>query len=265
MFSTYIDWQAKLVAILALSLMMLFTKSVDANDRVFIDDLQGIWFEKTYLDALRATKQPHQAEKKSKPVLIAIKKEGRAFPYFATNMVKATLMIVFDVEPGDAPNSYRLVLGEKNVPTSADDVVYVWFEGRKAADGQFRVLEIKEPLIMDGKLATYERVGKELGPIINSIVLSGEYLDQEGKKWVFTDSGKASFPGKSEFYFEASLMRGEATCDYIEAEDMKSATGLAYYGFEWTATGTLQLFEAKLNSTGDVTCLDQSFTELTPM
>ena len=242
MFLTYIDWQAKLVAILALTLMMLFTKSVDANDRVFIDDLQGIWFEKTYLDALRATKQPHQAEKKSKPVLI-----------------------VFDVEPGDAPNSYRLVLGEKNVPTSADDVVYVWFEGRKAADGQFRILEIKEPLIMDGKLATYERVGKELGPIINSIVLSGEYRDQEGEKWVFTDSGKASFPGKSEFYFEASLMRGEATCDYIEAEDMKSATGLAYYGFEWTATGTLQLFEAKLNSTGDVTCLDQSFAELTPM
>ena len=38
MFLTYIDWQAKLVAILALTLMMLFTKSVDANDRVFIDE-----------------------------------------------------------------------------------------------------------------------------------------------------------------------------------------------------------------------------------
>ena len=89
--------KSKLIRILAAGVFMVSMSNVSANERIFIDDLQGIWFEQTYLEALRKTKQPHEAEKKSKPVLIAIKKEGRAYPYFATDMVKATLMIVFDV------------------------------------------------------------------------------------------------------------------------------------------------------------------------
>lgn len=256
--------KSKLIRILAAGVFMVSMSNVSANERIFIDDLQGIWFEQTYLEALRKTKQPHEAEKKSKPVLIAIKKEGRAYPYFATDMVKATLMIVFDVEPGQKPNTYRLVLGERNAPTSSEDVVYVWFKGKKSSDGQFRNLQIKEPLVMNGKWASYERVGKELGPIINNIVLSGEYRDGQGKKWMFTDAGKASFPDQNPFYYEVSLVGDGATCDYIEVEDLQSLTGLAYYGFNWTKSGVLELFKANLKS-GKVQCQSLPFVALTPM
>ncbi|MDA1331414.1 MAG: hypothetical protein O3A65_02905 [Proteobacteria bacterium] len=256
--------KSKLIKILLTGVLMASMSNSSANDRVFIDDLQGIWLEQTYLKALRQTKQPHKAEKKAKPVLIAIKKEGRAYPYFATDMVKARLMIVFDVEPGQEPNTYRLVLGEKNAPTSAEDVVYVWFRGKKSSDGQFLNLEIKEPLVMAAKWASYERVGKELGPIINKIVLSGKYLDGKGKKWTFTDAGKASFPGKTPFYYEISLVGDGATCDYIEFEDLQSPTGLAYYGFNWTQSGTVELFKAKLKG-GKVQCQAKPFVALTPM
>ena len=264
MIFNYANWKLKLSTIFVVASLAAPMSDTNANDRVFIDDLEGIWFERNYLDFLRETKQPHEAEKKYKPVLIAIKKEGRVFPYFATDMVKATLMIVFDVEPGEDPETYRLVLGERNVPTSAEDVVYVWFKGQKSADGQFRQLQIQEPLIMDGQWASYERVGKELGPIINNIVLSGEYLDKEGEKWSFTDEGKATFPGENAFYYEVSLIRDGATCDYIEAEDLKSPTGLAYYGFRWTDSGTVQIFNANLEG-GAVLCQSQPFAELTPM
>lgn len=255
---------SQLIKILLTGALMASISNSSANDRVFIDDLQGIWFEKTYLEALRQTKQPHEAEKQSKPVLIAIKKEGRAYPYFATDMVKATLMIVFDVEPSQEPNTYRLVLGERNAPTSAEDVVYVWFKGEKSLDGQFRNLQIQEPLVMAGKWASYERVGKELGPIINNIVLSGQYLDGAGKKWTFTDGGKASFPDKTPFYYEISLVADGATCDYIEVEDLKSATGLAYYGFNWNQSGVMELYEANLEG-GNIQCQSKPFVVLTPM
>lgn len=264
MIFNYAHWKLKLSTIFVLASLVAPISNINANDRVFIDDLEGIWFERDYLDILRETKQPHEAEKKSKPVLIAIKKEGRVYPYFATDMVMATLMIVFDVEPGEDPDTYRLVLGERNVPTSAEDVVYVWFKGKKSADGQFRQLQIQEPLIMAGQWAEYERVGKELGPIINDIVLSGEYLDKDGKQWTFTDEGKATFPGESAFYFEVSLIRDGASCDYIEAEDLQSSTGIAYYGFSWTDSGTVKIFNASLEG-GVVVCRSQPFAELTPM
>ena len=264
MIFNYADWKLKISTILFVAFFTAPISNINANDRVFIDDLEGIWFERTYLDVLKETKQPHQAEKKSKPVLIAIKKEGRVFPYFATDMVKATLMIVFDVEPGQEPGTYRLVLGERNVPTSAEDVVYVWFRGQKSADGQFRQLQIQEPLIMNDQWASFERVGKELGPIINNIVLSGTYADKNGGKWTFTDEGKATFPGESAFYYEVSLIRDGANCDYIEAEDLKSPTVLAYYGFRWTEAGTVEIFKADLED-GAVLCQSEPFAELRPM
>ncbi len=264
MIFNYAYWKLKTSIMFVIVSLVVPISDANANDRVFIDDLEGIWFERSYLDILRETKQPHEAEKKSKPVLIAIKKEGRVFPYFATDMVKATLMIVFDVEPGEDPDTYRLVLGERNVPTSAEDVVYVWFKGQKSADGQFRQLQIQEPLIMDGQWAYYERVGKELGPIINNIVLSGEYFDKGGNEWVFTDEGKATFPNESAFYYEVSLIRDGATCDYIEAEDLQSSTGIAYYGFSWTDSGTVEIFNANLEAER-VVCQPEPFAELTPM
>jgi len=112
----YANWKLKFSTIFVVASLAAPMSDTNANDRVFIDDLEGIWFERNYLDFLRETKQPHEAEKKYKPVLIAIKKEGRVFPYFATDMVKATLMIVFDVEPGEDVETYRLVLGERKRP-----------------------------------------------------------------------------------------------------------------------------------------------------
>lgn len=60
--------KSKLIRILAAGVFMVSMSNVSANERIFIDDLQGIWFEQTYLEALRQTKQPHEAEQKSKPV-----------------------------------------------------------------------------------------------------------------------------------------------------------------------------------------------------
>ena len=107
-------------------------------------------------------------------------------------------------------------------------------------------------------------MGKELGPIINNIVLSGKYRDGQGKKWMFTDAGKASFPDQNPFYYEVSLVGDGATCDYIEVEDLQSLTGLAYYGFNWTKSGVLELFKANLKS-GKVQCQSLPFVALTPM
>jgi hypothetical protein len=231
------------------------------GDRVFIHDLEGIWMNEAYLKELRESRMPHQSAKKQRPVVIAIKREGRVYPFVSTDFQKAALMVVLDVEPDLEPGSYRLVLGNKNEPTSSEEAKYVWFKGARNADNRFDKLAIKELFIMKGKWADYERVGLELGPAVNSIVLTGNYKDRKGREWSFTDKGKASFPDKT-FYYELSLNDKSAKCEYFEAEDMEAADGTRLYGYRWKR-GELQLYDASVRK-DRVRCEPTPFAFLKP-
>ncbi len=231
-------------------------------ERVYIQDLEGIWMHDAYIDTLKKTRMPHNAAKKAKPMVIAVKREGRAYPFLSTDFDKAALMFVLDVEPDSKPDSYRLVLAKKNEPTSSSEVEYLWFKGKRDADRKFRELAFKDPFIMQGKWASYRHVGMELGPVVNGIVLAGSYKDKSGQEWMFTETGQASFPDKS-FYFELSINDKNAGCEYFEAEDLTSEDGKSYYGYAWKA-GKLQLFRAKI-SKDRVRCEAKPFVELTPL
>ncbi len=231
------------------------------GDRVFIRDLEGIWMNEAYLKELRATRMPHQSAKKQRPVVIAIKREGRVYPFVSTDFEKAALMVILDVEPDLEPGSYRLVLGKKNEPTSSDDASYVYFKGTRNADNRFDKLAIKELFIMKGQWADYERVGLELGPAVNNIVLTGKYKDRKGREWAFADNGKASFPDKT-FYYELSLNDKTAKCEYFEAEDLESLDGKRFYGYRWKR-GVLQLYNAKVKN-DRIRCESTPFAFLKP-
>ena len=230
-------------------------------DRVFVNDLEGVWMNDAYVKQLRKLRMPHLAAKKAKPVVIAIKREGNVYPYLVTDFTEAALMVVLALEPDIKPDSYRLVLGKKNVPTSASDATYVWFKGKRDHDHKFRELEFKEPFLMKNKWADFEHVGMQLGPVMNSIVLSGKYKDDKGRDWSFSDDGQAVFPDKT-FYFEVSINDKKARCEYLEAEDLAAPDGKSYYGYAWKG-GKLQLFNAELKKNG-VRCNSKPFAELTP-
>jgi len=232
-----------------------------ASDRVFIHDLEGIWMYDAYIDALKKSRMPHKAAKKARPMVIAVRREGRAYPFLATDFDKAALMFVLDVEPDLKPGSYRLVLAKKNEPTTSSEAEIVRFKGERDADRKFSELAFKDPFIMEGKWATYKHVGMELGPVVNGIVLAGSYKDKSGQQWMFSETGQASFPDKS-FYFELSINDKTAGCEYFEAEDLTSEEGKSYYGYAWKA-GKLQLFRAGI-SKDRVRCEAKPFAELTP-
>ncbi len=231
------------------------------RDRVYVADLEGIWMNEAYVKALRESRMPHQAAKKERPVVIAIKREGRVYPFVSTDFEKAALMVILDVEPDVKPGSYRLVLGQKNEPTSSDEAKYVWFKGSRNADGKFDRLAFKELFMMKGEWANYQRVGEELGPAVNAIVLAGKYTDRKGRNWSFTEKGRASFPDKS-FYYELSLNDKTAKCEFLEAEDLEAPEGKSFYGYRWKG-GKLELFNAKLNK-DKVRCDAAPFAVLTP-
>ncbi|UCD69195.1 MAG: hypothetical protein JSW48_03660 [Betaproteobacteria bacterium] len=231
------------------------------GDRVFISELEGIWMNDAYIKALRTVRMPHRAAKQASPVVIAITRQGRSYPYVATDFDKAAFMMILALEPDIKANSYRLVLGEKNEPTSAEDVTYIWFKGQRDADRKFRKLAFQEVFIMDGKWADYEHVGMELGPVMNGLVLAGRYKDSDGREWSFTEQGQATFPEES-FYYELSINDRKARCEYFEAEDLDAPGGISYYGYAWKA-GKLQLFRADMKN-DRVQCEAEPFAVLTP-
>jgi hypothetical protein len=238
------------------------------KDRVFLKDVEGIWINEAYMSVLAALKSPHAAAKKAAPVVIAIRREGRAFPMVVTDFNKASLQAVLDVEPDGKPGAYRLVVGADDKPMSSSEVKYIRFEAGKNGQGKIDRLRLAEPDFMKGKWAEYVPVAGELSPQMNRAVIAGTYRDESGKAWVFKESGEAAWPDQN-FNYELSLNDPGASCDYLQSESAvkgaevnKHTDDRKRYGYAWKA-GKLSIYPARLTGK-KVVCDTKSIAVLTP-
>ncbi|HVY07298.1 MAG TPA: hypothetical protein VHB46_15100 [Burkholderiales bacterium] len=221
------------------------------KDRVFIKDVEGIWINEAYLSVLSALKSPHAAARKAKPVVIAIRRDGRAYPIVVTDFNTASLQVVLDVEPDGKPGAYRLVVGADDKPTSGSDAKYIRFEGTRNAQGKFDKLRVAEPDFMKGKWADYVPIPGELSPQLNRFVLAGKYSDEQGRPWIFAENGEATWPDRK-FNYELSLNDPAAACDYLQSEADASANAgkgaeaaRMRFGYRWK-DGKLAILPARL-------------------
>ena len=238
------------------------------KDRVFLKDVEGIWINEAYLSVLSTLKSPHAAAKKAQPVVIAIRREGRAYPIVVTDFNKASLQAVLDVEPDGKPGSYRLVVGADDKPVSGSDVKFIRFEAAKNAQGKFDRLRFAEPDFMKGKWADYVPITGELSPQLNRFVIAGKYSDEKGRPWIFTEAGEATWP-EQKFNYELSLNDPGASCDYLQSEgaskdgeDKKAGEDKKRYGYGWKA-GKLSIYAARLAGK-KVVCDAKAIAVLTP-
>jgi len=239
------------------------------KDRVFLKDVEGIWINEPYLSVLAALKSPHAAAKKTLPVVIAIRREGRAYPIVITDFHKASLQAVLDIEPDGKPNAYRLVVAADDKPTSSNEVKYIRFEAVKNGQGKFDRLHIAEPDFMKGKWADYIPIAGELSPQLNRFVIAGKYRDEKGQTWEFTESGEAAWPTQK-FNYELSLNDPGVNCDYLQTEASAKAPekdsieqDKKRYGYAWKA-GKLSIFQARLAGK-KVVCDSKALAVLTPL
>jgi hypothetical protein len=233
------------------------------KDRVFLKDIEGIWINEAYLSVLAALKSPHAAAKKAAPVVIAIRREGRAYPIVVTDFNKASLQAVLDVEPDGKPGAYRLVVGADDKPVSSNEVKYIRFEAVKNARGKFDKLRFAEPDFMKGKWADYVPIAGEMSPQLNRFVLAGNYKDEKGRPWLFSESGEATWPDQK-FNYELSLNDPGASCDYLQSESAakQADDNRKRFGYAWK-TGKLSIFAARLAGK-KVVCDARPIAVLTP-
>ncbi|MEO8008732.1 MAG: hypothetical protein ABI728_09470 [Betaproteobacteria bacterium] len=232
------------------------------KDRLFLKDVEGIWINEAYLTVLAALRSPHAAAKKTPPLVIAIRREGRAYPIVVTDFNKASLQAVLDVEPDGKAGAYRLVVGADDRPMSSKDVKYIRFEAGKSAQGKIERLRVAEPDFMKGKWADYVPIDGELSPRLNRLVIAGKYRDEKGRNWIFNESGEATWPEQN-FIYELSLNDPRAGCDYLKNEDASKADNdKKRYGYGWKA-GKLSLYPARLAGK-KVVCDARPMAVLTP-
>ncbi|MBC8006992.1 MAG: hypothetical protein H7X76_02980 [Prolixibacteraceae bacterium] len=237
------------------------------KDRVYLKELEGIWINESFLSAIAALKSPHAAAKKAPPVVIAIRREGSAYPIVVTDFNRASLQAVLDVEPDGKPGAYRLVVGADDRPTSSSDVKFIRFEAARNAQGKFDRMRFAEPDFMKGRWADYVPIAGEMSPQLNRLVIAGKYRDEKNRPWVFSDSGEATWP-EHKFNYELSLNDPGANCDYLQSEstakgagENKGADEKKRFGYRWKA-GKLSIFAARLSGK-KVVCEAKPFAVLT--
>jgi hypothetical protein len=233
-----------------------------AKDRVYLRDIEGIWINEQYLQALTALRAPHAAARKVSPVVIALKREGRAFPIVVTDFNKASLQTVLDIEPDVKPGSYRLAVGAGDRPMTSKEVKYIYIQGSRNVQGKFDRLRVAEIFLMKGKWADYTRLPGEISPYLNRLVLAGRYKDQQGHSWEFGESGEARWPGQT-FVYELSMNDPGAACEYLQTEDLKEGTDNKRFGYAWK-NGKLSIYPARLVNK-KVRCDAKPLAVLTPL
>jgi len=235
--------------------------SPPSKDRVYLRDIEGIWVNEPYLKALTALRSPHAAAKKAPPVVIAIKREGRAIPIVVTDFNKASVQTVLDIEPDAKPASYRLVVGAGDRPMTSEEVKYVYLQGTRNAQGRFERLRFAEIFLMKGKWADYILLPGEISPYLNRLVLAGRYQDEQGRGWEFSESGEARLPDQK-FVYELSLNDPGAGCEYLQTEDLKEGADNKRIGYAWK-NGKLSIYPARMVNK-KVRCDARPLSVLTP-
>jgi hypothetical protein len=235
--------------------------SPPSKDRIYLRDIEGIWINEQYVKALTALRAPHAAAKKTPPVVIAIKREGRVFPIVVTDFNKASVQAVLDIEPDAKPGSYRLVVGAGDRPMTSDEVKYVYFQGAKNAQGRFDRLRFAEIFLMKGRWADYILLPGEISPYLNRLVLAGRYKDEQGRGWEFSESGEARWPDQK-FAYELSLNDPGAGCEYVQTEDLREGAQSKRFGYAWK-NGKLSIYPARM-ADKKVRCDARPVAVLTP-
>lgn len=210
--------------------------------RVYINDLAGLWVAKDWADAVAATRAPHAAGAKVKPLAVNIQKEGRSWPILRTDFDRAVLYRVLEVQPDGSGrrDQLRIVLAERDdEAVSAADVVNVPIRAAKGVDGRVDAMQLTDPTFSKKRARDMVRIGEGLGPWVNGLVIAGRYTDAQGRVHEFTKDGVAKLPDGT-FEYEVSLAGLGAKCEYVELADDKAPGGKRRIGFAWKGD-TLEL------------------------
>lgn len=233
------------------------------TDRIFARDLEGLWVNTRYVEALKATRSPLDAARKAPPIVVKVEKKGPSYPMLRTDFDRAVLLRIIDVQPEDKPGAFRVVLAEDDMrPVLSSEVTTISFRGRKAEQERFSALAIAEPIFGRKKFQDFQRVEEGIAPLVNEVVIAGSYKDASGAVFSFSRTGEAQLPD-GKFSYELRLSARGADCSVLESVDDGSGAARRRIGFRWRGT-SLELLDVQVKGADSLRCGARPVAVLTP-
>ena len=220
-------------------------------------DLEGDWLSAKFLDAVRATRAPVGAPD---PYGFTVRKHGNGWRIAMTSFHEGYWRTLSAVEarPG---GGWALVVGPmESEPKGPKELTRVPVEVTWGAAGP----ETVAGALWDaeaGQIA-FRRLPAPRARYLNRIVLAGTYRDEEGRRFVFDESGEATWPGEG-FRYELNLDPSEAGCDYITRPDRTQPNETRRYAFAWK-DGALRLSHVVYDRDFPISAASRPFAVLRP-
>lgn len=220
-------------------------------------DLEGDWLSAKFLDAVRATRAPVSAPD---PLAFTVKKHGNGWRLHATDFHEGYWRALSGIE-AKPDGTYALVVGPmEHEPAGPKELTRLRVSVTWGASG---------PETVTGKIwdseggpITLRRLPGPRAAFLNRLVLAGAYRDEEGRRWEFTESGEAKWPGES-FRYELNLDSSEAGIDYVKKPDASEPGMTRRTGFAWK-DGVLLLFYVVYDRDYPISAASRPFAVLRP-
>lgn len=172
------------------------------KEKITLEQLQGEWLNKKYIEKLQSTKLPCEAVKDIYITSFVISKKRASYEWMKNASHEWLIILNFHegitfplsgLKPTSDPNTYSVV-GNHRFVISKKTINEIRWIGRLSGAGNFDI-----PFI---------RVRPNIESYVNKIVLAGTYEDQQGRTFIFNELGEAKWPDKS-FNYKVEL-------DYVE-------------------------------------------------
>jgi hypothetical protein len=241
-----------------LCLLLAGCSATAAKPPLELADLEGDWIVRPYLREVRRTRQTLAPQERWPALSFTVgRASGGGFEMERTNFHEAVMQPIESFEGTTA--GARFVLGGGERP---DRIAIFRVRTKRGCSGVVRVAGVWPGAPADEYV--YARVAGSVRESVNQIVLAGEYRDAQGRRYVFTAAGHATWPDR-EFDYEIALDPSEACCEYFQHADPKGVGGQARYGYAWKGD-ELQVFRVVYPEDGcPISCEPEPMLVLSPV
>jgi len=220
-----------------------------------LNDLQrGEWLNKDYIKKLKSTKSPQKAVENIAEDSFLIKKDQNGY----------LISVIYNFHEGGEPftvTGLKEIAGKKGIYELLVNVPADITEKKS----RFTLIKSKEQDEIQWSYEnnhknikhTFVRVEPSVAVFVNRVLLAGDYKDEKGRSFVFTESGLAKWPGK-DFRFETILdyVGSPPSCDLLMEVDEhgRYSNPSVLHMFEWKGD-TLLIY--KVDNSGDMSTCDK--------
>ncbi|MBT4483397.1 MAG: hypothetical protein HOC71_06940 [Candidatus Latescibacteria bacterium] len=207
-------------------------------EEITLDQLQGDWLNKNYIEILKATKSPRKSAGGIYNTFFSISKEDNSYKWLQIyNFHEGIKFQIIKLPPTSEPHTYQMVYEPIYSREPVERETYIntlYIPGDKPFNEIAWILNPRHGS-KEGQGTKFIRVEPNINEFVNRIVIAGHYTNEHGQSFVFKETGEAVWPDKS-FKYEVGLdsywTNSKFDAFKVLGEKIENFYPMRY-GFEW--------------------------------